>query len=254
MTILQSQLFPKILPQSAWLSTRTFPLSTTQKQRAKELQITIDFLDFITIDYTLSLEAKQILAHLDFNSRPHILLSSQNAVYALQQYFSSNFAPKLHFYCVGEQTLHLTKKYFPQSNSEYLGNNMNQSLPHILKMSQSLDTTLYFCAATKPLPTLINFLNHHAVKFQHIPLYTTKLQAHSVKNNYDGVLFYSPSGVQAFFTDNPNYLENPEKSPLYLCIGQTTANELQKKLPNIAIFCPEKPNRTQMINLILGLN
>ena len=55
------------------------------------------------------------------------------------------------------------------------------------------------------------------------------LKPHQIKESFDGVLFYSPSGVNSFLENNT--LGNKT----CFCIGTTTAKALENKTKNIVI-------------------
>ena len=46
---------------------------------------------------------------------------------------------------------------------------------------------------------------------------------------FDGILFFSPSGVQSFM------VENSMESAMAFCIGETTASEAKKHTENVVI-------------------
>lgn len=241
---------------SKWLSTRIFDLPTARMQQLTKLNIQIDWLDFIAIDYQLSLEAHTSLEELFQASCPYLVMASQNSVCALSQYaktYHPTHSLQSNLLCIGKQTSLLASEKFPNSHVQYLGDNMQNSLNSIAALSR-LAHPLYFCAAQDPLPILPDFLRRHAIDFQHIALYKTILQVHKISKVYDGILFYSPSGVRAFFRANHDYPQVYNKSLIYGCIGKTTAQALQKFYPQSDFFLPKYTGKLGLIDFILGIN
>lgn len=251
------------LAETKWLSTSKFAVSAQQQSRLTEQKIAIDWLDFITIDYGLSPGAEALLTLMALAVNPFVVLASQNSVRTLHRYFSLKDlvkdSLKFRFLCIGKQTAILTQRFFPGSRVEYLANSMQGALPFIRQLVHrnshtiNRDFRLYFCAAQEPLPILGDFLKANSIPFQHIPLYRTILQPHKVSQFYDGILFYSPSGVRAFFTANPNYPQIYNNSLQFVCIGRTTAEALQKFQPNSEYLLPAYASKLGLIDLILGI-
>ena len=51
---------------------------------------------------------------------------------------------------------------------------------------------------------------------------------------FDGLLFFSPSGVTSFIEANPNVNVRTEKNTAF-CIGKTTANEAEKYFNTVIV-------------------
>lgn len=79
----------------------------------------------------------------------------------------------------------------------------------------------FFCG-NKRRNELPQILKENQILFQEIEVYQTGLNAKKFEQKFDAVLFFSPSGVQSFT------LQNDLKDTLAVCIGKTTANEVQK--------------------------
>ena len=58
--------------------------------------------------------------------------------------------------------------------------------------------------------------------------YDIKLDFTVFDQKWDGILFFSPSGLEAYFKHN-----DPGKAGMLFCIGPTTANEAMKYAPNV---------------------
>ena len=67
------------------------------------------------------------------------------------------------------------------------------------------------------------------VKFNEIKVYETTLQPQKIKTAVDAILFFSPSGVESYLKDNTI------KKETCFCIGETTAEALNKITKNIII-------------------
>ena len=184
-------------------------------QRELLLNAGINFVDYDAISINqLSFE---IPSGLD-----HIIVTSQNSVRQLIRcgLDFQNFV----FYCVGSKTSALLKKYSCKiaataENSAQLGK-------LIVEDYNTLAFT-YFCGKQRrdELPTI---LKKHNISCNEIPVYETHHNEKSFDRAFDGILFYSPSGVSAFAKANST-------STTAFCIGNTTAKEANTYFNNVII-------------------
>ncbi|MFZ0597135.1 MAG: uroporphyrinogen-III synthase, partial [Flavobacterium sp.] len=77
--------------------------------------------------------------------------------------------------------------------------------------------------------TLPKALKDADVKLNEIQVYDTSLTPQKIKTALDGILFFSPSGVESYLK------ENTIKKEKCFCIGETTAEALEKITKNIII-------------------
>jgi uroporphyrinogen-III synthase len=77
-------------------------------------------------------------------------------------------------------------------------------------------------------------LKKNGIALQEIEVYKTTLNPKKFERQFDAILFFSPSGVRSFFTDN-SPLEGGVGGCLAVCIGTTTASEAKKYTENVAI-------------------
>jgi len=126
--------------------------------------------------------------------------------------------PGLRCYCVGTKTEALLLKN---------GFNVAKSAQNAADLADFIaknhkDAHFCFFCGNKRRDELPQILTENQISFQEIEVYQTGLNDKKFEQNFDAVLFFSPSGVQSFT------LQNDLKDTLAVCIGQTTANEVQK--------------------------
>ncbi|MAN28656.1 MULTISPECIES: uroporphyrinogen-III synthase [Mesonia] len=86
-----------------------------------------------------------------------------------------------------------------------------------------------FLCGNKRRNELPKMLQQHQIKLNEIEVYKTKLNPKEFQQEFDGILFFSPSAVQSFFQVNKS------KGEVAFCIGNTTANEAKKYTNKIII-------------------
>ena len=77
--------------------------------------------------------------------------------------------------------------------------------------------------------TLPLALKDAGIEFNEIEVYETKLNPHKITTTVDAILFFSPSGVASYLK------ENTIKKELCFCIGETTAEALEKVTKKIIV-------------------
>lgn len=127
--------------------------------------------------------------------------------------------------CVGSKTKSfLEKKGFTVLESA----DYAEELIQIIESKYKTNSFTFFCGNIRR-NTIPDFFQQNKIVYNEIVVYETKLKQHQIKEPFDGVLFYSPSGVNSFLKKNS--LENKT----CFCIGTTTAKALENKIENIII-------------------
>lgn len=98
---------------------------------------------------------------------------------------------------------------------------------------------IFFCGNLRreELPSL---LKGEGIEFQEVEVYKTSLNKQSFLQEFEGIMFYSPSGVKSFTS------KNKIKDSTAFCIGKTTAKEAEQYTENIIIA-----NKPSIENLIV---
>ena len=85
----------------------------------------------------------------------------------------------------------------------------------------------YFCSNIR-LDTITKILSENNIKVNEVEAYETKFDADKIEADLDGVMFYSPSTVEAFLKEN-------KANGIAFCIGETTANEARKHFEDVRV-------------------
>ena len=109
-------------------------------------------------------------------------------------------------------------------------------LGHFIAKNHKNEHFAYFCSK-QPRDELPTILKEAAILCNEIVTYETHLNEQSFIQKFDGVLFYSPSGVQSYFSTNKK-LPSPRGEGLgarFFCIGNTTATEARKYTDQVIV-------------------
>jgi uroporphyrinogen-III synthase len=201
--------------QTSILSTKTL----SYEQRQVFLDANFDLLeqDFIEIKNNL-FELNKINNNLIF--------SSQNAVLSLMEQTGWEVLKTKAVFCVGIKTKELL---------EVNGFTVDVYLDYASELAEII-TLIYnkesytFLSGNLRKETLPEALKSAGITFNEIEVYETKLAPFKIseKENFDGILFFSPSGVESYLTNNKI------KNEVCFCVGNTTAKTLEtNKVKNI---------------------
>ncbi|HSI70646.1 MAG TPA: uroporphyrinogen-III synthase [Gillisia sp.] len=155
----------------------------------------------------------------------NLIFTSQNSVKAVLHLFTEESFLYHEIFCVGEKTTGLLKEAgFNVVECESYGKDLAEKIIE----NYSDRSFTFFCGKMRrdEIPEL---LKKNEVEFSEILVYETLLKAKSFKSEFDGILFFSPSGVKSFA------LENQFLDTTAFCIGTTTAAEAKKYTNNIHI-------------------
>ncbi|AIN72991.1 uroporphyrinogen-III synthase [Flavobacterium psychrophilum] len=194
----------------------TKKLSTIQKEALVNANFNVIEADFIKTE------------HQDFdlkNIKDNLIFTSQNAVYSILQHPKCDELKTKNVFCVGLKTkILLSENGF--NVDVYTG--YASDLAEIITLIHGSDSFTFFSGNLRReiLPQTLKEAN---VNFNEIKVYETTLTPQKIKNSVEAILFFSPSGVESYLKDNTL------KKEVCFCIGETTAEALQKITKNIII-------------------
>lgn len=141
------------------------------------------------------------------------IFTSQNAVNSILKNYERSELYFEKIYCVGEKTKQLLEdNNFEVTHFELYG----KDLASYIITQKNLNEVTFFCGNSR-LDVLPNTLNAHQIKVNEVVVYKTVLNQIQISDTIDGVLFYSPSGVQSYL------MAKNSVKPKAFCIGTTTA-------------------------------
>lgn len=191
-------------------------LSPLQKEELKKAGFDLIEADFIKTE-NKPFELK--------NLNESLIFTSQNAVHSVLSNPKSEELKSKNVYCVGLKTkILLSENGF--NVVAYTG--YASDLAEIITLIYRNESYTFFSGNLRR-DTLPNALNEAGIQLNEIQVYDTSLQPQKIKTSVDAILFFSPSGVESYLK------ENTIKKETCFCIGETTAEALQKITKNIII-------------------
>jgi uroporphyrinogen-III synthase len=186
----------------------------TPSQRSLLLQAGIGLVEYDAIGIEL--------ADFDVNgSIKNAIITSQNTINGL---VDKRVGIK-NCFCVGVKTKAMLEAngYQVKVMKDY-----GKELAEIIVKEFADESFTFFCGNLRrdEIPELLKEKN---VSFSEVVVYQTVLKPKKFERTFDGVMFFSPSGVKSFMKENT--LENT----IAFCIGTTTAAEAEKYTHEIII-------------------
>jgi uroporphyrinogen-III synthase len=211
------------------LSTKS--LLPAQTQLLFNANIAVDTVDFIEIN-PKSFELNQVFDNLIF--------TSQNAVQAILQHPNCNQLKGKNAFAVGMKT----KNLLDENGFNVLAyTGYAADLAEIISLIYGKESYTFFCGNLRR-DELPKILIENSVLFNEIEVYETTLKPQKIKQQPDGILFFSPSAVESYLK-----LNSIKNEPCF-CIGETTAEALTKnKIKTIHIA--GKPSVEQVIQDVI---
>jgi uroporphyrinogen-III synthase len=185
--------------------------------------VVVDVLQFISVA-PIEENAKEVQAL--YGREIVAAFTSANAVEVLPSVESK---PNWKVYCIGSATAKAVTEKFEVA--AIVGTAINASALADQIINDGIKDVVFFCG-DKRLDTLPSKLQGMGVGVDERVVYRTVETPVKVDKHYEGILFFSPSAVNSFFSMN----EVAEDVVLF-AIGDTTAKAISNKTSNEVVVC-----------------
>jgi uroporphyrinogen-III synthase len=217
------------------LSTR--PIDAPLINEARHQNIEIDILSFIETVPIRSIEVQQEIENALLKSSA-VVFTSMNAVEAVANELDGH-QPDWRIYSIGNTTRQLVKKYFGEEAIAGTAESAAE-LAELIVEEDNSDDIFFFCGEQRR-DELPDILRSNDIDVNEIVVYQTIQVKHKIEKTYHGILFFSPSAVQSFFSNN----KISDKTILF-AIGNTTATEI-KRYTNNKIITGDEPSKENLV-------
>lgn len=217
------------------LSTR--PLNKSLVSEAKASGITIDELSFIDTEPIQDIATQQEIEQAYLQSST-VVFTSMNAVDAVVAWQDGQ-QPDWVIYCMGNTTKQKLKENFGDHSVVGTANNAAE-LAELIAEETDVDEVIFFCGEQRrdELPAI---LRNKGIEVQEIIVYETIHTPHKINIDYQAILFYSPSAVSSFFSNN-----KIAGQTILFAIGNTTAKTIQQYCNN-TIIVGKAPGKEELV-------
>lgn len=222
------------------LSTKHFPKDIIAKYGRENVLVTaIDFIK--TKACTGAATAGQIKALAE--SEHVVVFTSVNAVTAVAAITPVLNVLPWKIYCIGHATLASVTALFGKQSIAGSADDAH-TLATVIA-AQKIATEIIFFCGTSRRNELVETLTKHNIIVQEVYVYQTEITPACVDEDFDAILFFSPSAVRSFFKQN-----KPLKTATLFAIGNTTAAEI-KRHANNTLITAETPDAIKLMKLAI---
>jgi|SRR5690348_2765346 len=204
-------------------------------------EIIIDEIPFIATKAIRDERLEKKISHLA--AQPiNAIFTSSHAADVVGKIISKNSSWKI--FCIGNKTKETLLKFFPAESIAGTADNAADLAWNIMK-DISVKNVLFFCGSQRrnELPEI---LIQNGIDMEELIVYETIKTPKEIKKDYDGVLFFSPSAAESFFSIN-----KIKSHTVCFAIGDTTATTLKKFTTN-KIIQAQNQSQQSMMNAMLA--
>jgi uroporphyrinogen-III synthase len=235
------------MPESKIMILSTGVLPAYLAEEAEANNIYPDIISFIKTEPIQSIEVQQEIEQALLQEAT-VIFTSRNAIEAvaaeLKDEETDPITIEWNIYCVGDKTAELAGKYFGEEKIYGSADNAEE-LAELIIEEDIADEVIFFCGDQRR-DELPDTLRANDIEVNEIIVYQTVGVPQKVTTNYDGILFYSPSGVESFFKVN-----KIDKKTILFAIGNTTSNAIKKYSDN-KIIISKQPDKEQMVREVVN--
>lgn len=211
-------------------------------EQAKQSGIEIIEQEFISIKPIRNKETVEPIIQLAESGVNTIALTSSNAVEVLESYHhvgDTYYVIDWKIFCLSGKTKESVESAL-FSKKKIVGEAKNASELAKEIISQGIKELIFFCGNKRrdELPTI---LKEAGIKVHEVVVYETIETPIVATDDVEGILFFSPSAVQSFFSVN-----QLKKNVVCFAIGQTTADSIADFTDN-RIIISESPSQEMML-------
>lgn len=218
----------------------TRPLSESLLETVQQEGIRMDILPFIETEPIQSIEIQQEIEQALIKTAA-VIFTSTNAVEAVAYYLDEQ--PDWRIYCIGNATRELVKKHFGEAAIAGTASGAAELAEAIVE-DEPAEELIFFCGDQRRAE-LPEILESNGFELTELVVYHTVAVPHKITRTYNGILFFSPSAVDSFFSTNK--VNGPA---LLFAIGNTTAKTIQKYSAN-KIIVGDEPGKEYLVEKML---
>lgn len=222
------------------LSTR--PLDPSLAEQAAQQGILLESLSFIEthplVDESLCGKIAELAGHAAM-----VVFTSMNAVDAVSGCLSAGLTPPWKIFCIGSATQEHVRENFGEDCIAGTADSAS-ALAAVIVGHSDIKEVVFFCGDQRR-DELPKKLWDSGVRVKEHVVYHTKATPHTISKDYDGVVFFSPSAVNSFFSINTL----PAATVLF-AIGHTTADAIREWCIN-PVIVSDSPGKTALLRQVI---
>jgi uroporphyrinogen-III synthase len=208
-------------------------------KKAEEHHVFIAVLPFIEIQSNTEQSFAAQVTQLAWQ-KINVVFTSVNAVESVARHLDEN--PNWNIFCIGGITKDAVCKHFGERTIAATARNASLLSRKIIERG-NVKEVIFFCGDQR-LDDLPETLRINNIRVQEVIAYYASQTPHDVHEDYDGIMFFSPSAVHSFFSAN-----TIRTNVVLFSIGKTTTATIQTYCVN-RVITSEWPGQENLIEKI----
>lgn len=214
---------------------------------AEKYHLTVDFRPFIGIEGVSAKEFRQY--RVDVLAHGAVFLTSKTAVdhyFRICEEMRIAVPDTMKYFCTSESIANYLQKYIVYRKRKIFYSSTIEELAEL--MQKHKDENIFLPLSDPHKPEIPKLLDKKKYKYTKVVLYRTVCSNLSDVNinDYDILVFYSPSEVKSLFQNFPEFEQGDTK---IACFGPTTAKAIKDAMLRIDILAPrpQVPSMTMAV-------
>ncbi|WP_165958113.1 uroporphyrinogen-III synthase [Segetibacter sp. 3557_3] len=221
----------------------TRPLDNQLIEMASDKGILIETSSFIETTPTITPEISEYIARAA-SSRCDVVITSMNAAEAVISELQKDLSvPPWHIYTMGGTTKDILQHYWSELADLVVADNAATLADKII--DENPIEVVFFCGNIRR-DELPDKLKSAFIKVEEIKVYDTVMTSKKVDGTYHGILFFSPSAVESFFSAN-----SIAEQTILFAIGNTTAATIREYCKN-EVITADQPGKEHLVERTIG--
>ena len=223
----------------------TKKLSPSLIDEAMQQDIEMEEVEMITVQPILNQEKRNEIQHWISINKEYAVFTSQNAVTALNSYlnqYNNNHIGNWKIFSLSGKT----RKAIEQSSisGTIIATAENGITLAEKIIERQVDEVLFFCG-NKRRDELPGMLRSRHITVHEVTMYETVETPIKINGGINGIMFFSPSAVQSFFSIN-----QLQEGTVCFAIGNTTADSI-KTFTDQQIIISTSPSQESMVEAVI---
>lgn len=210
------------------------PILSTKQLPTSVAQVALDYgfaMDCIPFIETIRVQDSDISNEIEKLGKEKINVVFTSGVAAKAVAAMVTGQPQWNIFCIEGQTKNNVQDFFPQAVIKATAA-YGEDLAREIMQNNEIEKVVFFCG-NRRLDVLPKKLSASGIKVKEYVVYETKLCPTVISKNYKAILFFSPSGVESFFSCNELKKEVP-----IISIGTTTSKTIKNYCGNKIYTAP----------------
>ena len=181
---------------------------------ARKHSVDLDFYPFINLEAIPARDFRK--QKIDITAYSAVILTSRNAIdhfFRMCEEMKASISQDTKYFCITEAVaLYLQKFILYRKRKVFYGaDGTNKSMLDAMNKHKSNEKFLYVCSENQQDNEIVNWLKgnscEHALAFMYRSV-SSDVKEILVKNNYDVICLFTPSGVKSLFDNLPKFKQN----------------------------------------------